>query len=383
MAEAASDAGAPGPWVLVIGVHRSGTSALTGLLAGLGFALPPPGDLIEGRPDNPVHFESQALIDVNDDLLHALQGSWQAPPLLDDGWDESPTVQAFDQRTRDVLAATYKTPGGKVWKDPRLCLLLPYWSRLLAPPSPAVLIWRHPSEVADSLTRRDGFTTSRGLALWDAYTRSCLTNLAGRPTFVLRTDDLLDDPRNVAESLAEWLERQGATPGDGVGLDRERAVGAIDADLPHRAGAAARVTPPEVEDLVDLLTGLVGPHDALPNIELPPPVAWMDDLLEEQRGVSALGRGNQILSDSHHALIDEYTSLISRHNAMEAEMSLLRDEVADLRHDLSAAAEHADRVEVELNRVRSSRSWKLTSPLRKVGGRNLDEPARTPSPEPT
>ncbi len=364
-------------------MHRSGTSALTGLLAGLGFALPPPGDLIEGRPDNPVHFESQALIEVNDDLLHAFHGSWQAPPVLDGAWEDTPTARAFDQRSREVLAATYKAPGGKVWKDPRLCLLLPYWSRLLAPPSPAVLIWRHPSEVADSLTRRDGFTASRGLALWDTYTRSCLTNLAGRPTFVLRTDDLLDDPHNVAQSLADWLERQGATPGGGVDLDRERAVGAINADLPHRAGAESRTTPPGLEGLVHLLAELVGPHDALPGVELPPPVAWMNDLLEEQRGVVALSRGNQILSDSHHALIDEYTNLISRHDAVESEMSLLRDEVAALRHDASAAAEHADRVEVELDRVRSSRSWKLTAPLRMVGGRNLDEPARAPSPEST
>ena len=116
LAEAASDAGAPGPWVLVIGMHRSGTSALTGLLAGLGFALPPPGDLIEGRPDNPVHFESQALIEVNDDLLHAFHGSWQAPPVLDGAWEDTPTARAFDQRSREVLAATYKAPGGRSGK---------------------------------------------------------------------------------------------------------------------------------------------------------------------------------------------------------------------------------------------------------------------------
>ena len=81
-----------GPWVLVLGMHRSGTSALTGALGRLGLMLPVPGDLVTGRYDNPVHYESRALTDFDDTLLGALGGSWSAPPVLDPGWERSPTV---------------------------------------------------------------------------------------------------------------------------------------------------------------------------------------------------------------------------------------------------------------------------------------------------
>ena len=73
-AESAPAPEVAGPWVLVVGMHRSNTSALAGALGAMGLDLPDVSDLVTGMPDNPNHFESATLIAVNDHLLEDLGG---------------------------------------------------------------------------------------------------------------------------------------------------------------------------------------------------------------------------------------------------------------------------------------------------------------------
>ncbi len=69
------------PGVLVLGMHRSGTSAVARLLDGLGLDAGPVEGLIGPTDHNPHgHFEVQALVDFNDRLLAELGGTWVAPP---------------------------------------------------------------------------------------------------------------------------------------------------------------------------------------------------------------------------------------------------------------------------------------------------------------
>jgi hypothetical protein len=70
----------PNAWVLVIGMHRSGTSVVAGVLHDLGLSLP--RDLLVGGEDNPSHNESSALTKANEAILGILGGSWDSPPEL-------------------------------------------------------------------------------------------------------------------------------------------------------------------------------------------------------------------------------------------------------------------------------------------------------------
>jgi hypothetical protein len=61
--------------VIVLGMHRSGTSVLTGTLGLLGAALPT--DLVEAAPSNPKgHFESRSVYNIHERLLAALGTAW-------------------------------------------------------------------------------------------------------------------------------------------------------------------------------------------------------------------------------------------------------------------------------------------------------------------
>jgi hypothetical protein len=149
-------------------MHRSGTSAVTGVLVRLGAAAPrtllPPAD------DNPLGFwESAPLLAFHDRLLHAAGSEW-------DLWSRVvPENMAVDirQPLEDEFGALLEQEFGEsalfAVKDPRMCRLMPFWLHALRARDiriGVVLALRHPFEVAQSLSRRDGVTAEHGLLLW-------------------------------------------------------------------------------------------------------------------------------------------------------------------------------------------------------------------------
>ena len=178
------------PFLVVLGMHRSGTSALTGALGALGFNTPHPGERMDWPESNSEHWESVSLTVYNDRLLTKLGGNWEAPPDFPLEWDGDDVVSELGSPL-PILNAAFPEPGPRVWKDPRLCLLLPFWKNILPSPLAAVLVWRSPLSVARSLQKRDGMHLADGIALWERYNRAALENLVGLNTFVCSYDCLL------------------------------------------------------------------------------------------------------------------------------------------------------------------------------------------------
>ncbi|HLA78133.1 MAG TPA: sulfotransferase family protein, partial [Vicinamibacteria bacterium] len=78
--------------VVVLGMHRSGTSALTGLLGLLGVELG--SNLHPANEFNQAgYFEHLDLLDVHERLFRALGSSWDDPRPLPLGWPQVPAVQ--------------------------------------------------------------------------------------------------------------------------------------------------------------------------------------------------------------------------------------------------------------------------------------------------
>jgi hypothetical protein len=194
----------PGPWVLVVGMHRSGTSAVTGALSALGFEASGEHDRVEWLESNPEHWESLSLSVYDNQLLFRLGGSWDAPPEKPEDWPKRIDTSGLVD-PRSALAAAFPGSGPFVWKDPRLCLLLPYWRAFLPEPLAVVFIWRSPMAVAHSLRKRDDMDLAHGLALWERYNRSAMANLQGIDTYVADYEQLTEHPGEFVRSIAEWL----------------------------------------------------------------------------------------------------------------------------------------------------------------------------------
>lgn len=151
----------PARVIAVLGMHRSGTSCLTGSLQAAGLDL---GDCHTWNPYNlKGNRENQAFVDLHDSILAANGGAWDKPPACSI-WQEG-----HRQRARELLTAHADLPV-LGFKDPRALLVLDGW-RALLPKLECVGIFRHPEAVALSLHNRSRMPREQALSLWYAYNR--------------------------------------------------------------------------------------------------------------------------------------------------------------------------------------------------------------------
>ncbi len=204
-------------------MHRSGTSALTRALGLLGLETGRRGALMEAAPSNRSgHWEISALTECNDDLLRAAGGRWSGPPADLSGLADAAAGAAGDDARALVSDLLPDRPW--TWKDPRLCLTLPFWHLVLGARPPAVVCLRHPLEIAASLERRNGFAPAYGMALWERYLRSLWSHLAGQPALVVDYDAVLARPAEVIDALAAFVADHTGVTADGTARGRRRRL---------------------------------------------------------------------------------------------------------------------------------------------------------------
>ena len=101
--------------VFVLGMHRSGTSAVTRAISAFGVPLGHPADAMPPGPDNPEGFaESIALAECNERLLDLAGGRWDAPPELAPGAFNNETAGSNVPEPNPTLDVCVKTTGGHI-----------------------------------------------------------------------------------------------------------------------------------------------------------------------------------------------------------------------------------------------------------------------------
>jgi len=255
--------------VVVLGMHRSGTSAAARVVNLLGVPLLA-GDLLPADEANPRgYWESESLRRFDDELLEAVGGTWSRPPAAPD-WSG---VNGLRGRAQARFADAFV--GEWLWKDPRASVTLPFWRSAFEIEPTVVLVYRDPREVAASLARRDGFSPRRSLALWERYARSGLAATTGLPAFVTGYAGLVEDPEGWAAGMSAWLRGRGfsvAEPRPG------EAAAFVDAGL-RRSRPLDEPLSAEQQGLWERLEALRGAHEALEPGELGPETPWAEDVL--------------------------------------------------------------------------------------------------------
>jgi len=221
--------------IFVLGMHRSGTSAVTRIINMMGASLGP-AHLIGGPAgDNPKGFwEHIDVSALNDELLQALDCRWDdVVGLLTHNLDRL-LPEALLQRLRQI-AFQLDTQRPWVLKDPRLCLTLPVWRPHLEVPV-CVLVHRSPVAVAQSLAARNGLSLMHGVALWEQHTRAALGASQGLPRTVVCYERLLERPLETVNELHQFLREVDV---GGLRLPSEREITAfLDGGLRHHHSPA-------------------------------------------------------------------------------------------------------------------------------------------------
>lgn len=261
-------------------MHRSGTSAVTRVINLLGVPLCRQDDLFQGDGNNTRgYWESRSMMQFNNELLGALGASWRCPPVV-----VRPSAFRLAKELsvgRSLLSSSHPTRQW-AWKDPRNCSLVPFWRAALEFELAAVVVLRHPLEVARSLAAtRERIATEESLALWERSLRSVLRDCGGMPVLVTDYSDLISAPPATCSSLADFLADVGAA----TTLDDRALEGFLDGELRHHTiddmeSAMQELLTNEQSALWHTALELKGPHKRFQPPALPPESPATSGLLE-------------------------------------------------------------------------------------------------------
>jgi len=344
--------------VAILGMHRSGTSAVAGFLTKAGFFAGTEGELLPAAEDNPRgFFEREDVNALNDSLLAALGGAWDKPLAREVVEGKAP---AWRPQVTRLLAGLDAEAGDRplMLKDPRISLLLPAWLPALERRFVVLLVDRSPMEVALSVRRRDGRPLYVALALWQLYCTELLHGLAGQRVLVVRYEHFVADP--VAQG-AVLLERLGeALPeGTAASVDPARAEGFVSPEMRHqRSERKAQV---DMEVLTHAQLELAGWFGDLPEgwLELQPP----------RRLASQSAAALATAAEYYDAMGDRYgmeTAYdLERHKALHFEQATeLKDQhianlegaIAQLRRQVGEQEARVNELKSEIEGLRAAKS---------------------------
>lgn len=198
--------------VLVLGMHRSGTSALTRLISLLGADLP--ATLLGGTKESLAsnakgHWESEVLVRLNDRILESAGNSWRSPELITDDWYKSSRCQDFRAEAIGSLESEFGTSRLFVFKDPRVCKLVPFWTTVLEDFGAKTVVAnmvRSPAEIGKSLEARNGFDPTISELLWLRYVLEAERHSRQFPRFHVTYDDLIADCQQVLDAVVSNSE---------------------------------------------------------------------------------------------------------------------------------------------------------------------------------
>ncbi len=210
--------------IIVLGMHRSGTSCLAGILESAGLHL---GEVNTKAPFNKKgNRENNDIMKLNDQVLANTGHTWRDPPEGPAKWTEA------DGRQRDAIIS--KLSEKPIWgfKDPRTLITLDGWLEAL-PSVKFVGTFRHPKRVAKSLASRPAplhVPIEDGLALWQSYNRRLLT-ISDRFDMPIVNFDLAPD--QYTNQVTKICHQLGLSSNkDSDFFDRSLRVSSDDYDFP-------------------------------------------------------------------------------------------------------------------------------------------------------
>ena len=317
--------------VIVLGMHRSGTSAVSSGLSLLGIELGqnlhPPGD------DNPKGFwEDRAVLAINEALLASIGSAYDQLGLV--GWEmtDDPGISVLQQRAVELLREKFR--HGRCWgfKDPRTARLLSFWkavAKLEACDVSYLIVVRNPISVAKSLQARNRFPPEKSYYLWQEHLVQAVTGTHGHPRVVVDYDLLLEQPTKQWSRVARTLSLQ---PPDAAKLAVYTSE-FLDAGMRHTYHSHMEC----------------GSDPALPG----PVVAAYDWLQKTARDELALDNA-------------EFTQAFDRMQAALADMRAALRWMTSQDREISRLEMTVAQRNARLEEVFQSRSWRYTRPLRVI-----------------
>lgn len=349
--------------VVVLGMHRSGTSLITRGLESIGLIT---GDnLIQAIPgvNEKGFFEDVDFVELNEELLAECGKDWHSLEPIEESDVDDLLEKGYLKRAADLLQVKRSLYPRFVFKDPRTTRLLAFWSKVFESEGLDVhyiMAIRNPLSVAKSLLARDGFSPLFSYYLWIGYILSGLEYAQKRPAFIVDYDRVIEDPFTEFKAIAGWLRM----PFDSNAVN-DYAHNFICSSLRHSIASLAELLSDEVapqlcKDIYSHLTKSLGGHDAQsPATDS----SCYKDWTEQQHLIAPLLR----LVDQQYNTIQESKAAnkeaqVKAEHAMAHAMAEAEHARAETEH-ARAETEHANMMRIQ---IENSHLWKALLPARRL-----------------
>lgn len=185
--------------IIILGMHRSGTSALANLIASSGYEL---GNTpMEKSYDNPLGFyESEAIVRFNDQVLKDHGSSWD-----DIRPSQFKLTEDYKTTAKRIILDEFSGKEKIVIKDPRITLFPQFWKEVLTELGyrcDFLLMMRKPLGIAASLESRNNFSFLKSNALILKYWIKALIFGAENDLVLIDYNHLIADPKEAIRNLS-------------------------------------------------------------------------------------------------------------------------------------------------------------------------------------
>ncbi|MDH5572936.1 MAG: hypothetical protein OEY89_14325, partial [Gammaproteobacteria bacterium] len=219
--------------VVVLGMHRSGTSVITRGLEVLGVSLgnhlmqPVSGDNDKG------YFEDVDVNAINIELLQLFGQDWHVLATVTADELTGKKTAGLRLRAIELIRSRLQDIDCFGMKDPRLCRLLPFWESVfdyLKLNVSYVIAIRDPRSVAASLEKRGGMPYEKSYYLWLGHVLPSIMITQTTPHVVVDYDLVINNPEEQLHRIARILKLEHEISADEL---TEYCTSFIDAGLRH------------------------------------------------------------------------------------------------------------------------------------------------------
>jgi len=342
--------------IVVLGMHRSGTSVITRGLKVMGVEL---GDKLmrSVERNNPKGFwEDVDIYELNNEMLSVLNIDWHCLTQIENCDVKTLREKGYFLRAVELLCQKAGDASIFGFKDPRVTKLLPFWKEVFSQIQldvSYVLAMRNPMNVAESLLKRDGFDMEKSYLLWLGHILSILMGITNGKRLFVNYDWLMQSPDHELNRIAKCLQleivKEELQIYKAEFLSKELWHKAFDLDDLLMDDACPPVVAEMYAALLDVASDKTQIHDPVFQNKI---THWVSEF---ERLKSSL-----MLAERDIALSERDIALSERDIALSERDIALSERDADIAGLTQAVFAY-----------QNSKSWKITAPLREFKRQKL------------
>jgi hypothetical protein len=300
-------------------------------------------NLLPAVPNNPKGFwEHYEILELHRRLLTEIRSFWDDIRPLPKEWYREPAVEKISSEIVEIIQRDFGQSKLWVLKEPRMCRLLKLWHPIFSElncRAHFIFIFRHPLEVAASLSERNNLPLNKSLQFWLEYVLEAEQETRNYPRVFVSFQALIDDWKATLARISSELQLEWPVSFSEVETEID---GFLELSLKHHTCSEA----------------------AFKNeFRMPEHIVKVfNELTAAQNGET--GTIVETFSEISESLRNDFERFLP--TALIEEVQVRLAQVDELRNDLKRNMQILYRTNKSLQAVLDSKSWRLTAPLRRV-----------------